>query len=271
MIKYKITLLFFFFSIFNTNFLYPADNKVKVDLLFSDDTVFVGEKPVVVVRLNNNGAEPVSVIKDERHAFYRLAYTFGMIQDKVDRGPHNKQERRAWKRPDDYVFLDPGHTKIYKFTSVDYPRKSGKYILRFHFTPFANDSTEIKGEAAISAKDLLDRDIVAKHRINYSGAKGQEFIDFINIKTENGYELIFRRTSNTAGCLCVKRLAGIGSDTRFLATPLVSRTRNSRDNIIFTFNLRQTLFVLRIDINGSILEKNKISMTKENLVLKKVK
>ncbi|MHC4872951.1 MAG: hypothetical protein ACYTFY_14000, partial [Planctomycetota bacterium] len=181
--SYKTSYLILLFFISTAHFSFSADKNVKSDLLFSSDTVFVGEKPVVVVRLKNNGVEPVSIIKDEMHAYYRIAYSFGLVEEKVDRGPHDNQERRAWKRPDDYTFLDPGHTKIYRFTSTDYPRKEGKYVLRFRFSPFANDKNEIKGETIISAKDLLQRDIVSMHRIDYSGPRGNEFIDFINART----------------------------------------------------------------------------------------
>lgn len=243
---------------------------VKSTVFFKQDSLFVGEKPVVMVSIKNTGREAIAVVKDEERAFRRMLYSFGVVQEPIDRGPHERNERQPWKRPDDYIFLEAGDTKIYRIDSQNAPVKDGNCVVRLRFNPLTEKNFEIVAENIVTTYKLTKNDIISQHRIKYSGSTGTEYIDFINAITKAGNELIFRRSRSSGELIAIKRLEVIKDNTRFLAVPVITYQSNSRDNIMLMYNLRGVIFVLVVDNKGNIVDKKRVDSKNGELNFKNI-
>lgn len=234
------------------------ESRPKIEAQLNADILFPGEIPKVRITITAPANKALSVIKEER-VYRRRVLHFEMFASDGSRMPGEPPSYHATKADDDFFVLEEGKTKTMVF-SVSQPTKPGKYTLRISFVADPEGKLQLEKELPLTCVEIPQQAIHSKSSLDVAapgnGEVGREPLELMNVKTEKGYELIYRRIRPYGVDWCA-RLLDLDEKSKVVAVFKGNLDPNiSRREIWLTFDKGSDLYFMRIeDVVGHVLEK----------------
>ena len=238
------------------------ESRPTIEISLVSKYIYVGENPSIkiVITAPKNGV--VDAIKPDR-VYERAVLWLDLLTIERTTVPASKRSYRPTRKPDDFVRLDSGKSIEMSFSLFDGVRKAGRYIVRVSFFPTPDEKFEVKQELPITCLEISDNRVYEKVLLKIppnpnANLPRDEFLDLLNVKTDNGFEMLYRQFDygdDGAPRYRLERLFPLDEKSRFTAVPMFFEKKDQVRQIWITYNKGGELHFARIMYSsGQVLE-----------------
>lgn len=238
-----------------------------VEVRLGSEHVYVGEEPVVRIRITAPADRATPVLKAER-VHRRRALQMDLLRHDGSHAPSALLRNRPRESPDDFATLEAGQSVEMKFPVRGWPDRAGDFLVRIRFTPTPDEAFQVMTDLPLPCRELptasiLDR-VALMVPISTDPGADRDLVECMNAKTDRGYELLYRHTSKTgvATIIQLERLGPLDEDSRIEAVSKRPDTPQGFMQVWIAYNRGDGLYFARLaPYTGEMLENRALTPT----------
>jgi hypothetical protein len=229
----------------------PAGASCKLEL--ADPIIFVHENPYVIATVNAPADRALEVVQGHR-AFLRKAVTLDLVRSDGERLLYESAlpPFEAFKKPTDFVRLEPGKSTHVRLVAPIPPTTPGDYTVEARFVPTADEAWVVTARLPLKVTTLDPTAIQWRREwtVTCGQTPWQERVELLNVRSDGAYLLFYRRTSlkrpPLGGVRIMERIEAVDKDTTFAGVPKVADRGDVGEELWFTFDKGGELVFMRI-------------------------
>lgn len=239
-----------------------AEMPPTVDVALVSNQVYVGETPRVKITVTAPAKQAVAVVKDEAAVYKRQSLDVNLLAAQRTRVPGGMPSYFAKKTADDMVRLEAGKALTMEFSVLSAPSKAGKFFVQVKFTPTADEKLIVDKELDLTCVDIdektvLDRVAIKVPKNPHWANVDPEVVELLNVKTDKGYELLFRKVKTLkAGTVCyLVRVCALDETSKITGVPKFFDRREHVQRFWVSYTKGGELYFAQLEyVTGQVLE-----------------